>query len=136
MVPRLDAVKRTAAGGEDTAFAQAGAGRPSRRAVAGLSVQAVDADGRQIDHVDVHPFRRTFATDLIKTGADPKTVQKLLGQRTLTMTMNVYDKVRWVTARQAVSRLSYGAGSQNPAHVVELPRPASQNPHSRIEATG
>jgi integrase len=39
-----------------------------------------------IDHVDGYSLRRTFATELITSGADPKSVQRLLGHKTLEMT--------------------------------------------------
>ena len=35
---------------------------------------------------------RTFFTDLIVNGTDPRTVQELLGHKTLTMTMNLYAR--------------------------------------------
>ena len=35
------------------------------------------------EHLDVHSFRRTFTIDLIENGADPKSVQQLLGHKTL-----------------------------------------------------
>ncbi len=87
---------------------------------AGIQTRTLDAEEHEIDHVDVHSLRKTFATDLIESGADPKTVQELLGHKTLAMTMELYAKVRRGTARQAVGRLSYGAGSQAPDHVVEF----------------
>jgi integrase len=88
---------------------------------AGIDRQSFGPDGRVLEHVDVHSLRRTFATSLIVAGADPKTVQELLGHKTLAMTMKVYTKVRGQTKRQALGRLSYGAGVKAPAHVVELP---------------
>jgi len=78
-------------------------------------------DGRLLEHVDVHSLRRTFATSLIVSGADPKTVQELLGHKTLAMTMRIYAKVRGQTKRQAMARLPYGAGASTPAHLVEMP---------------
>lgn len=88
---------------------------------AGIQTRTVDAEGREIDHVDVHSFRRTFATNLIVNGADPKTVQELLGHKTLAMTMGLYAKIHRGTKRQALGRLSYGSGVQVPDHVVEFP---------------
>jgi integrase len=78
-------------------------------------------DGRLLEHVDIHSLRRTFATSLIVSGADPKTVQELLGHRTLAMTMKIYAKVRAQTKRHALDRLPYGAGVKAPEHVMELP---------------
>ena len=90
--------------------------------LAGIQTRTLDSEGREIDHVDVHSCRRTFATNLIVNGADPKTVQELLGHKTLAMTMNLYAKIHSGTKRQAVGRLSwYGAGVQASEHVVEYP---------------
>jgi integrase len=83
--------------------------------------QTFGPDGQVLEHVDLHSLRRTFATSLITSGADPKTVQELLGHKTLAMTMKVYAKVRPQTKRQAPGRLAYGAGVSGPAHVVALP---------------
>jgi hypothetical protein len=41
------------------------------------SVQTLDSDGRAVEHVDLHSLRRTFATNLIAGGADPKSVSTL-----------------------------------------------------------
>ncbi len=90
-------------------------------AAAEIEHRSFDAEGREAEHVDVHSLRRTFAADLIENGADPKTVQKLLGHKTLAMTMDLYAKVRSGSTRQAVARLSYGVGAQTPEHLVEFP---------------
>jgi integrase len=88
---------------------------------AGIETRALDADGREIHHVDVHSLRRTFATNLVISGADPKSVQELLGHRTLDMTMRLYTKIHASTKRQTVGRLSYGQGTVAPDHLVQLP---------------
>ena len=87
---------------------------------AGIQTRTVDGDGHEIDHVDVHSLRKTFATNLIVNGTDPKTVQELLGHKTLAMTMNLYTKIHTGTKRQGVGRLSYGKGSETPDHVIEF----------------
>jgi site-specific recombinase XerD len=81
---------------------------------AGIDRRTFSPDGRVLEHVDLHSLRRTFATSLIVGGADPKTVQELLGHKTLAMTMKIYAKVRAGTKRQALGRLSYGAGVKTP----------------------
>jgi integrase len=88
---------------------------------AGIATQTLDGEGLPLEHVDVHSLRRTFATELIVNGADPKSVQELLGHKTLAMTMRLYAKVRPQNKRQAVARLSYGRGVTAPAHVLEYP---------------
>jgi integrase len=88
---------------------------------AGVATKTLDAEGLPLEHVDVHSLRRTFATELIVNGADPKSVQGLLGHKTLAMTVKLYAKVRPQNKRQAVARLSYGEGVTAPAHLVEFP---------------
>jgi integrase len=88
---------------------------------AGIETRTVDAEGRVVEHVDLHSLRRTFATNLIVGGADPETVRQLLGHATLEMTMRIYTKIRSQTKRQALARLSYGSGALAPEHVVEYP---------------
>jgi integrase len=92
---------------------------------AGVPTQTLDSDGQPLEHVDVHSLRRTFATDLIVNGTDPKSVQELLGHRTLAMTMKLYAKVRPQNKRQAVARLSYGGGVLSPGHILEYPSGAN-----------
>jgi integrase len=94
-------------------------------ALASIPPRTFDANGRLREHVDLHSLRRTFATNLIVNGADPKTVQELLGHKTLAMTMRIYAKVRPQTKRQAVGKLSYGQGATGPDHVLPLPDPTA-----------
>jgi integrase len=91
---------------------------------AGIETRTLDAEGREVEHVDVHSLRRTFATNAIVNGADPKSVQEILGHKTLEMTMQIYARVKAMSKRQTVARLSYGKGAQAPGHVIELPRAA------------
>ncbi len=88
---------------------------------AGIETRTLDADGHEVEHVDVHSLRRTFATDLIENGADPKTVQELMGHAKLEMTMKLYARIRTGTKRQAVGRLSYGRGVKKPDHLIDFP---------------
>jgi integrase len=91
---------------------------------AGIETRTLDAEGREVEHVDLHSLRRTFATNAIVNGADPKSVQEILGHKTLEMTMQIYAKVKAMSKRQTVARLSYGKGAQSPDHIIELPRAA------------
>jgi len=87
---------------------------------AGLETRREDEEGHERDHLDVHSLRKTFSTNLIVNGADPKTVQELLGHKSLAMTMNLYTKIHSGTKREGIGRLSYGAGTGTPA-VIRLP---------------
>ena len=91
-----------------------------------IETETLDAGGKVVEHVDLHSLRRTFATNAIENGADPKTVQELMGHKTLAMTMKIYTKVRPQTKRQAIGRLSYGSGVQSPPGIVEFPGTANQ----------
>jgi integrase len=111
---------------------------PARARKAGVATQTLDSEGQPLEHVDVHSRRRTFATDLIVNGTDPKTVQELLGHKTLAMTMKLYAKVGPQNKRQAVGRLSYG-GVVAPGHILEYPAPGAnsvQAGHQSVTAAG
>ena len=88
---------------------------------AGIEMQTYDSKGILLEHLDIHGLRRTFATNLITGGADPKTVQELLGHKTLAMTMKIYTKIRGQNKRQAINVLSYGNGVTAPEHTLPLP---------------
>jgi integrase len=86
--------------------------------LAGIERSSVDADGQETQHLDVHSFRRTFATSLITSGADPKSVQTLLGHKTLSMTMGLYTRVNANHQRRAIDALPYGRGVSTPEGVA------------------
>ena len=81
---------------------------------AGIERVTLRADGRELHHVDLHSLRKTFATQLIAQGVDPKTVQDLLGHSTLTLTLKVYAKVRTRNKRDAIEGLNYGVTEIDP----------------------
>lgn len=91
---------------------------------AGIETKTVDAQGHVVEFVDLHSTRHTFATDLILNGADPKTVQSLLGHRTLELTMKIYARVFAEHKHAAIGKLSYGAGSTQAPDVIPLPQRA------------
>jgi integrase len=97
-------------------------------AKASIQTRTFDAEGRLVEHVDVHSLRRTFATSLIVGGADPKSVQELLGHRTLEMTMKIYTKIKSQNKRQALGKLAYGKGALVPDGVLEYPGGGAGNP--------
>lgn len=68
----------------------------------------------------MHSLRRTFATNLIVNGVAPRTVQDLMGHKTLAMIRNLYAEINTGTRRQAIGRLDYGKRSGAPEHVVEF----------------
>jgi integrase len=95
--------------------------------LAEIPTKTPDAEGRLVEHADLHSLRRTFAASLISSGADPKSVQELLGRRTLDM-----------TTRQALTELSYGKGVLAPEGVLPYPGAASipvQNGHQSVTGT-
>ena len=58
-----------------------------------------------IRHVHPHLFRHTFATELIDEGVPVETIQKLLGHKTIGMTLR-YAKKRGKGLEDAIARLS------------------------------
>ena len=74
----------------------------------GIETKTKDAKGNVIEVVALHSTRHSFATDLIRNNADPKTVQALMGHKTLDMTMRVYAKVNSSQKHDAIGKLSFG----------------------------
>jgi integrase len=81
-----------------------------RRCCKLAGIPARDERGR----VDVHSLRRTFATEAIDRGSNPKVVQELLGHATLHLTMSIYAKARPEAKQQAVAGLGYASGDPSP----------------------
>jgi hypothetical protein len=105
------------------------------RARPGIQTRGEEVGRRHGEHVGLHSLRRTFATSLIVSCADPKSVRELLGHRTLDMTRRICAKARSGTKRQALGRLPYGQGSMAPEGVLEFPTPevlAVQNGHQTV----
>ena len=75
----------------------------------GIQTKTHDAEGNLIEVVVLHSTRHTFATDLIRNGADPKTVQTLMGHKSLDMTMRIYTKVNATQKQDAIRKLSFGS---------------------------
>jgi integrase len=75
-----------------------------------IETKTEDAKGNTVETVSLHSTRHTFATSLIANGADPRSVQYMLGHRTLDMTMKVYAKVFATQKHNAISKLSFGSG--------------------------
>jgi integrase len=63
----------------------------------------IDADG-----LNIHSLRRTFVTHLIRSGANPKVVQRLSGHRSIAITMNIYAEVLPEDERDAIMTVPYG----------------------------
>jgi len=72
-----------------------------------LAVFHHDVEAANIDPegVHIHGLRRTFATRLIKAGADPKTVQTLLGHSTLNLTLQLYTDGNAMDLKGAIDEL-------------------------------
>jgi integrase len=66
-----------------------------------------DLEAADIDKTGVHvdALRRTFATRLIEAGADPKTVQTLLGHSTLDLTLKLYTDAKSMDLKGALDKL-------------------------------
>jgi integrase len=92
---------------------------------AGIQVQTYDADRRLVEHVDLLSLRRTFTTNAITNGADPKSVQEIPGHKTLELTMQINAKVKGASKQQTVAKLSYAKGATPPDHLLQLPPAAT-----------
>ena len=75
----------------------------------GIETKTCDANGDVVESVALHSTRHSFATELIRNGADPKSVQSLLGHRSLDMTMRTYVKVNAEQKHETIKKLSFSA---------------------------
>ncbi len=63
--------------------------------------------------IDIHSLRGTWATQAIASGADPKSVQAILGHATLEMTLNLYAKATAGGKIAAIEGVSYGPAEKS-----------------------
>ena len=80
-------------------------GRPFYTQILNVFKRDVEAAGIDKDGVHIHGLRRTFATRLIRAGADPKTVQTLLGHSTLDLTLQLYTDAKAMDLKGAIDKL-------------------------------
>jgi len=80
-------------------------GRPFYTQALAVFHADVEAAGIDPEGVHIHGLRRTFATRLIRAGADPKTVQTLLGHSTLNLTLQLYADAKAMDLRGAIDEL-------------------------------
>lgn len=64
--------------------------------------------GLNINCLNFHSLRHTFATDCIESGADYKTVSELLGHSTVNMTLNLYVHPSMEQKRKCVEMIGGG----------------------------
>ena len=57
--------------------------------------------------MDIHSLRVSFTSLAIANGADPKSVQDILGHSTVELTMRVYAKAMDTMKRRAVAALPF-----------------------------
>ena len=67
--------------------------------------------------VDIHSLRMTYTTMAIGNGADPKSVQDILGHSTLALTMNTYAKATNSGKRHATAAIPFATMSGS-EHVI------------------
>ena len=75
----------------------------------GIQTQTFDADGNLVEAVVLHSTRHSFATELIRNGADPKSVQSLMGHKTLDLTLRIYAKVNSKQKHEAIKQLPFSS---------------------------
>lgn len=68
--------------------------------------------------LDLHALRVTFVSRLLERGANPKTVQALVGHRTFQMTMQVYARVLPGDRQRAIALLAPPSGASAQARAV------------------
>lgn len=67
-------------------------GKPSHRGNLNRTLRKI-TDKAEMDPISMHVLRHTFATRCIEAGMRPKTLQKILGHSSITLTMNLYVHV-------------------------------------------
>lgn len=80
-------------------------------------------NGLEDEHLNLHRYRHTFATILLEMGANPRTVQMLMGHRDVKTTLGTYSHVSMGVLEDAVAGLN-GAltqllGGEKPAENEE-----------------
>lgn len=71
-----------------------------------------------LDHIPIHALRHTFASNLVMSGVDIRTVQKLMGHKDIKTTMR-YAHLAPAHLRAAVETLSYGHHMDTKGHENE-----------------
>ena len=69
--------------------------------------------------VDIHSLRMTYTTMAIGNGADPKSVQDILGHSTLALTMSTYAKATNSGKRHATAAIPFATMSDS-EHVIPM----------------
>lgn len=59
----------------------------------------------EMNSYDFHSIRHTYATRLLESGENPKTVSKLLGHHDITITLRIYSHVSEETKKSAADKL-------------------------------
>lgn len=63
------------------------------------------ANSKITSHVTIHSMRHSFATRLLEKGADIKTVSKLLGHKSIQITLDIYSHVSADLKRETIALL-------------------------------
>jgi integrase len=70
-----------------------------------LALERLDAKGIHIEHFTCHALRDTFATRCIEQGMQPKSLQKIMGHKNISVTMNIYAHVTDETQANAMAKI-------------------------------
>ena len=62
-------------------------------------------------HVHPHQLRRTYITNLCEAGVDPKTVQFLAGHKNISMTMDIYAKLKYNRPEDIAEKVNSAFGA-------------------------
>ncbi|MCC9608081.1 tyrosine-type recombinase/integrase [Blastopirellula sp. JC732] len=114
--------KQTANFSQDHVFVS-GANTPLRnnllRHFYAICKKAGIRDAKRGGAVDIHALRVSFTTLAIENGADPKSVQEIIGHSSLHLTMNVYTRARSQAKRDVVNALPF-AKATAPRDIISI----------------
>ena len=75
------------------------------RAINGMIKEFNQLHEVQMPHFSAHTLRHTFCTRMAENGVDPKVLQRLMGHKSITVTMEIYNHVDGDRVRKEMDRV-------------------------------
>lgn len=75
------------------------------RAINGMIKEYNKINEEEFPHFSAHTLRHTFCTRMAENGVDPKVLQRLMGHKSITVTMEIYNHVDGDRVRKEMDRV-------------------------------